>query len=114
MQIIPCYMKDRINALSENWLVAEASGNRLYDLYIRKTELRSYLCGPYWHSLMRQHDVMMGDILTIELLDDDLQFEDDEPDRNLAQVFITVSDANQELKPHVHIHGTKNILSFCT
>ena len=104
MQIIPCHFKDRIiDLLDNNWLVADTSAGRLYDLHILQDGLRAIICGPYWISLLHQRDVNLGDIMTIQLFDED--DDDDEEVEKVANVFITVSDADGLEKPHVHFLG---------
>ena len=107
MQIVPCHFKDRIiDLLDNNWLVAETSVGRLYDLHVLWDGPQAIICRPYCNALLHQRDVNLGDIMTIQLFDvkhdDD---DDDEEVEKVANVFVTASDADGLEKPHVHFLG---------
>ena len=63
---MPCSFKERLNKfVHNNWIVA-SSHHRSYDLFLRKDSVRTYICGPYWKSLIRIFDIEIGDVLHFE------------------------------------------------
>ena len=105
MQIVPCHFKERIiDLLDNNWLVAEISVGRLYDLHVLPDGPQAIICGPYWNALLHQRDVNLGDIMMIQLFDVEHD-DDDEEVAKEANFFVTVSDTDGLEKPHVHFLG---------
>jgi hypothetical protein len=76
---MPCYFKERINDFANKLLVAETGSHCLYDVYPEKEESRTLIYGPYWSSLLRHHNVILGDVITFTC------FEDDEEDNGFPE-----------------------------
>jgi hypothetical protein len=72
IQNVPCSFRERLNKFTKNWLVARTPNFRKYDLFLRKDRLRTYICGPYWKSLIRAYDIEVGDVVHFEYNEDSL------------------------------------------
>lgn len=110
-QAVPCYFKVRMDELADKWLLARKD-SRKYDLNIVKLECVTYICGPYWRSLLRDNVVVKGDVLKLECVErneeNDLQHAQGGND---ATVSVTFFDSNGEKKESIELAGTIQFLS---
>ena len=114
MYIVLFYFKEIINELAYKWLVAQTTA--FFYLYVMKTEARTYLCGPYWTSLQSHHNIGVGDVVTLELFNDDEANENDEEEAEElvkdGMVYLTMHDCVGNYKPHVDL-PSKILCLFC-
>jgi hypothetical protein len=95
---VPCSFKERLNKFSGDWLLAKTQAFRDFDLFLKRDDSRTLICGPYWLSLVRTHEIGLGDVVEFEYEDDPLEYEDD-PLESLNNVFhVTVYDNAMRVK----------------
>ena len=112
MQIVPCYFKEKINELGDKWLVAQTSGNHLFDFSVLKTEYRTFLCGPFWKSFVEHHDIGLGDVVKLECFEVDEMEEENHQNASPAKVYATVTDGAGDIKPYIPLDGISFALCF--
>lgn len=73
-------------------MVARSPNFRNFDLFLSKDRIRTYICGPYWKSLVRAYDIGLGDVVHFEYNEDPL-----EPLDNLFNVTVYMNNVEKEV-----------------
>ena len=105
LQIIPCYIEEKIKELGDKWLVAKTSHGHLFDFSIVKRERRTYLCGPFQKSYLAYHDIVVGDVVRLECLEADEIDAENPQNAPPPKVFVTVSDSAGNNNPYIPLAG---------
>ena len=78
-------------------MVANSEALRNFDLFLKKSNVRTIICDLYWKSPMRVYDIALGDVVHFEYDDDQL----DDVGLNLTNLLhITVYSNGEEKKIH--------------
>lgn len=97
---------------ADKWLLAQTKQPvhgvvrlRRYDFNVCRNEAKTWICGAYWRAFLREHVVVKGDYIKMEI--DHGEEEDDEAPATSypAHVVLSVFDINGEKKPRVPLPG---------
>ena len=105
LQIIPCYIKEKIKELGVKWLVAKTSYGHLFDFSVVKHERKTYFCGPFWKYFLVYHDIVLGDVVRLECLEADEMDVENPHNASCAKKIVTISDSAGNTKPYIPLAG---------